>query len=470
MKQKIFSLIKKELSAINKGFLLVEVLLATSLFVLFMTAYSGAYLFGQKTTINAGDRISAYLLAESGIEAVRNIRNENFDNLVDGKHGLLFTGGKWTFSGTSDTSGIYTRYTTVASTSKDRVQVTTNVSWADGNGTNTISLSQVYSNWLDLRYWYYPGLISTIGLPNGGDKVQVEGNYAYVTGRTAGTLHVIDVTSSTSPVTVGSITLTGILQNLYVSGNYVYVVSDDNAKELQIVNVTNKASPSLLTSYNAPGNGDAMGVYTVGTTLYMTRQNGAQDEFLILNISNPASPSLLGSLDLGATAFEPIVSGSYAYVASDNNTQELQIINISNPNSPVMAGTLNLSLSEQNRSSAITIKGNMLYLGQGKNLYIIDVSSVSNPIQKSNTSVADYFNDISINLGNKGRYVFVATSDIAKEFKVYDVAMSWAPYVYGTSLDIIGSTPLYGIAYSTSTNTIYVVSHSTTNSFIIISP
>lgn len=473
MKQEILLLTKKELltTSNRRGFLLVEIILASSLFVMLLTAFAGVFLDGERASSSAGDRVQALLYAESGMEAVRNIRNADFLNLTEGQHGLLYASGTWGFSGTQDTAGIFTRNVVVTSLGKDRVGATTTVTWQQGGqGTGTVSLFRFFSNWLDLRYWYYPGIVSKKTLTNGGDKIQVEGNYAYVTSDAGGVLYIVDVTSSSSPSVVGSITLTGDLQNLYVSGNYAYVVSTDNTKELQVVNVTNKASPTLAGSYNAPGSEDANGLYIVGTKLYMTRQNGGQDEFAIINISNPANPALLGSLNLGATAFEPIVSGNYAYIASDNNTEELQIVNIANPASPFMAGTLNLSLKEQNRSSAVAINGTILYLGQGKDLYIIDVASTTNPVQKSNTSVADYFNDVSINLGKNGRYLFVATSDINKEFKVYDVSSTTAPVIYGTSLDLTGDNPSYGIAYSTSTNIVYVVGHSVTDSFFIIAP
>lgn len=470
MKLDQYILTKKGCSTI-RGFLLVEMVLASALFILAISAFLGGYLYGEKTIAESGNAVQASLLAEAGLEAVRNIRNEDFKDIEDGQYGLNLVNGKWTFASTSDTTGIFIRSITVAPSGTDRKTITSQVSWFDmSNATKTVSLSRFFTNWLDLRYWYWPGLKSTLSLPNGGDKVQVVGNYAYVTGALAPSFYIVNVTSSTSPSLTSTFTLVGTLQNLYVSGNYAYVVSDDNNKELQVVNITNKAAPSLAGSYNAPGNGDAKGIYVLGNYAYMTRQNGAQDEFIILNISNPSSPSLVGSLDLGATAFEAFATGTLAYVASDNNTEELQIVDISNPSAPYKVGVLNLSLKEQNRSSSITLRKNILYLGQGKDLYVINVATTSAPVIKSNVSVADYFNDVAIDLGNKGRYLFVATSDVGKEFKLYEVSSSTNPYVYGTSLNLTGDNPLYGITYEPTTNMVYAVSHSTGESFFVIAP
>jgi hypothetical protein len=449
-------------------------ILATSLFVILVTALAGAYLYGQKSSINAGDRTKALLLAEDGLEAVVALRSDDFQNLTPGTYGLSFVGGVWSLVAQPDTDGVFYRTVSItqATTSDlDRRNVTVSVSWNTlSTGTSTVELSRHFTNWGDMRYWYTPGLITTLDLPAGGHKVQVQDNYAYVIGHTSPVLYIIDVTSSTSPQLISSFSLVGTLQNLFVKGNYVYIVSDDNNRELQIVNVTNKNNPSLASFYNAPSSADGMGLYVMGSTLYMTRQNSGQNEFLVLNVSNPNNVSALGSLNLGATGFEVVASGTYAYLASDNNTEELQIVNISNPNSPVMAGTFNLSLKEQNRSSAVSLKDTTLYLGQGKDLYILDVSSVASPVQKSNTSVADYFNDVSVELGNRRRFLFVATSDINKEFKVYNVGSTTWPYVYGSSLDLTGNSELFGVSYATSTNLVYAVSHSPTNTFFVMSP
>jgi hypothetical protein len=46
----------------------------------------------------------------------------------------------------------------------------------------------------------------------------------------------------------------------------------------------------------------------------------------IVNITNPASPSLYGSFNLGSSGEGVCVSGNYAYVANNNNASELNIL------------------------------------------------------------------------------------------------------------------------------------------------
>src|SRR3989339_749416 len=93
----------------SNGFSLVEVILASSVFILLVTSLVGAYLYGEESTALAGNRARATMLAEEGLEAARNIRDANFSNLSDGTHGLVISGNQWTLSGSSDVTDIFTR-------------------------------------------------------------------------------------------------------------------------------------------------------------------------------------------------------------------------------------------------------------------------------------------------------------------------------------------------------------------------
>ncbi len=130
MKLETLQSIKKEWSTTKRsGFLLVEVLLASSLFVLFVTAFAGTFYYGLQSSVLAGDRSQAIMLAEEGQEAVRSMKNINFANITDGTHGLVYSNNAWTFSGTQDTSNGYTRQVTVSTIDANRKSVTTSVSW-----------------------------------------------------------------------------------------------------------------------------------------------------------------------------------------------------------------------------------------------------------------------------------------------------------------------------------------------------
>lgn len=129
------------------GFSPVEVLLAATLFGFLAVALIGAIVYGQQSTSNAGDRARAAFLAEEGIEATRNIRDSAFSNITDGTFGLTQAGNQWSFSGSSDTTGNYTRQLNISSSSGDRKTITSTVSWPVAGGSSQVSTTSLLTNW-----------------------------------------------------------------------------------------------------------------------------------------------------------------------------------------------------------------------------------------------------------------------------------------------------------------------------------
>src|SRR5689334_8027886 len=113
----------------NQGFTIVEVLLATAILGVLVAAFLAASASGLEATALSGTRLHASQYAEEGLEATRNIQDENFSNLSDGNHGLAISGNQWTFSGTSDTQGILTRQAVVSTVDANTKQVTSTVTW-----------------------------------------------------------------------------------------------------------------------------------------------------------------------------------------------------------------------------------------------------------------------------------------------------------------------------------------------------
>lgn len=130
------------------GFSLVEILLAVSIFGLLVTALVGGLIYGQESTALAGERARAVLLAEEGLEAVRNIRDAGFTNLTDGPHGLAIAANTWTLSGTSDTTDIFTRSLVISSVDATRKLITSTVSWPQNpQRTGSVVLTTYLTYW-----------------------------------------------------------------------------------------------------------------------------------------------------------------------------------------------------------------------------------------------------------------------------------------------------------------------------------
>lgn len=130
------------------GFSTIEILLAGSILVVIITALIGGVVYGRESTLLAGARNTATFLAEEGLEAARNLRDNAFANLTIGTHGLVISGNQWVFSGTSDAVDIFTRQIVITSAGTNRLQVTSTVTWQqDLQRSGSVSLVTNLDNW-----------------------------------------------------------------------------------------------------------------------------------------------------------------------------------------------------------------------------------------------------------------------------------------------------------------------------------
>jgi prepilin-type N-terminal cleavage/methylation domain-containing protein len=143
---------KKELLHINKrniikGFSLVEILVAISVFLIFVTASVNIIVSTNKQLQNSNNKERAAALSEEGLEAVRNIRDNNFSNLVDGTYGLS-SGTQWNLLGSSDITDIFTRSLNITSISTSQKKVVSTITWSDQiSQNNSVSESTYLTNW-----------------------------------------------------------------------------------------------------------------------------------------------------------------------------------------------------------------------------------------------------------------------------------------------------------------------------------
>ena len=104
----------------KKAFALIEIMLAVFIFTLFSTGVLYLSLDVIQRDAKLPTTNEALLYAQEGIEASRNIRDQNFLLLETGDHGLSRLSGAWEFENTSETiDSYYTRTVTVEDVYRD---------------------------------------------------------------------------------------------------------------------------------------------------------------------------------------------------------------------------------------------------------------------------------------------------------------------------------------------------------------
>ncbi|MFA5644653.1 MAG: hypothetical protein WC928_03980 [Patescibacteria group bacterium] len=130
------------------GFGSLELLLAGSIFILLLTSITGLLLYGRDSLDKDNLSSRASLLANEGLTAVENIRQVSFDNLIDGVHGLYFSGGEWGFLGSYDEKNDFRRTVTISSLSPTEKRVAIEIIWPKKFGRlGRVLLVKHFSKW-----------------------------------------------------------------------------------------------------------------------------------------------------------------------------------------------------------------------------------------------------------------------------------------------------------------------------------
>lgn len=441
------------------GFSAVEALLAATVFATLVTGLIGAIIYGRGSTADAGMHNRATLLAEEGVEAARNIGNASYSNLVNGTYGLAQSGGIWTFSGSSDTSDIYSRQVTIADGGTNRKEITSVVSWTLPNGsTSSVTLRSMATNWeaaiVPPTSWANSILAGSVDLSGTVDalKVATSGNYAYVI-RGSGTNNftVVNVSNPAAPTVVGNLTLAGNPANITIAGNYAYIANGADTTEFQVVNITNPATPALAATLDLVGTANATGVYVNGNTAYVTRAvstTTSSNELTFINIATPTTPTVAGGYNNNSfTMSEVYVSGNYAYVATTSTSAEMLVVNVSNLASPTLTATYNPA----GLSGATTIAGfgTTMLVGYGAYFDIVNVATPTTPTRLGVYSTATT-NITDIDVDSSNQYAFIGSSYMFGEFQILNISNLASPTLTKI-FDLTGSPgTVNGVAYNAS--------------------
>jgi hypothetical protein len=265
-----------------------------------------------------------------------------------------------------------------------------------GHVTDSGSLSQVTDVYVSGNYAYVtsynggaailedPGLLTIVlvsdplapsvlgsvvdgAFPNylgGAYRVEVSGNYAYVTALSHSALVVVNISNPLSPSVTGRLVESGI-SSLKVSGNYAYVCEYSSAK-LIIVNINNPYAPTKVGSISGSGSPNYLGFPTDVDLYgnYAVVTNEVYDQSLtLIDVTTPASPTFAGVVSgIGAPnyLYNPValqVSGDYAYVcASDANSLNIFQLSLRAPSIAVLDAT-NVSTSTAKLNANIISDG-----------------------------------------------------------------------------------------------------------------
>lgn len=411
------------MDTLNRGFSIIEILIAMAIGIIVISgvvAGSGGFgtaLRGYQSTITGGEiHAEALEKAQSALETAQALGRRDF-NFVNP-------------TAATSSSGFY--YTSVDVTVLPDFLtklVTAQVSWRTGIATSSVTLSTLVTNLENVQSpntcdsalrgnWKSPQVSAPIPVADpasgasGNSVTDIAAFYKklYITTdnahKTNADFYIFDISANAqSPIYLASlrtITNSAGLAALAVSsstaGTYVYAASAYNANfvtcktgpncsQLQIINATNPASPTVAAHFalatstppyvlGAPGKS----IFYKDGYVYLgleTTSNGPS--FHIIDVRDSSNPVWVGSWPASTATFgssgAPIngiyVKGNYAYLLHPNGltgttNEQITVLDIRNPSSPQRVGSFFNSGGIGGNGRAVFPVGDTLYFVRTK--------------------------------------------------------------------------------------------------------
>jgi len=273
-------------------------------------------------------------------------------------------------------------------------------------------------NVIDISDTTAPSLLRTITPDGSMYGLTSDGSHLYVTG--CYLMDIYDLSDPANPVFEGGMdTGSECARNVLVDSGLAYVANHGDG--LRILDVSDPTAPTA-TGFVDPGgyvsdaakSGDF--VFVADTTL------GLQ----VIDVSTPATPSVAGGLD-GDTEFVDIFkSGSLVYAADYN--ESIRIIDVSDRSKPTLKG----SLDTGTRVEGLWIEGQHAFLAASySGLMVLDVSDPSNPSLAGSIATPDRALDVEV----VGTLAYVLSGkDSDARLDIYDVSDPTTPSLEGSLL------------------------------------
>ncbi|OGK20150.1 hypothetical protein A3C23_01455 [Candidatus Roizmanbacteria bacterium RIFCSPHIGHO2_02_FULL_37_13b] len=279
--------------------------------------------------------------------------------------------------------------------------------------------------------WCQPNLsISALDLPKNGVAnaiTAIEGRAFAGTGDNSSGISFanINITNSNPPVATVLGTFDGYKTNaVFGELNYAYLSTDNNGKEVEIVNLT--TNPYTEAGYfDAPGSGNGKGVFVVGNVGYMTTGNKLYNFDLSSKSGNRPKLDTDGVyVSLFGTAEKIYVVGNYVYVAVGSNALlEMVIVDASDVYNLRVVGWADVN-GESGKEVYVNATGTRAYLATGGSsskpeFFIIntDVKTSGRPNVGTYDANGMSPKGITIVTGNKA----ILVGNAGEEYQVIDI-------------------------------------------------
>jgi hypothetical protein len=253
--------------------------------------------------------------------------------------------------------------------------------------------------------------------------VWVRGDYAYVMSSPA--LKILSFADPANPIIAGQYRIQGEPRSIYCKDNYAYLACD--LAGLRILDITDSIQPALVGSYR--GTEAVNDVEVAGNYAYLAEDfNG----LTILNIQDPANPIVAGRWQSSYYIAKVQVSGDYVYAIERG---QLSVVNVSDPANPALVGTYGMQYFMQD----IFVQGNLAYIGADSPnmLAVLDISNPDTPSEIASWPLPSFTYSIFVS----GDMIYVATGNSLLLYRYPITSLNEPPEILPNSDLILNCYP-----------------------------
>lgn len=458
----------------QKGFSIIEVLLAVTVFSIF----SVGIFYLSLDTIERDSKIEldnmALTYAQEGLEAVRNMRDRNFFLLTNGDHGLKLENSVWSFiAAPENIDNFYERTVVIYDVYRDAggniaeqgvfdpdtKKVVSTVAWNwKSVFPRSVSLTTYVTNWAG-RDWIqtdcpefnagtFSDTISTetaappsnncavkldlveeqssffasSDIGDHGSDIEINSDYAYIANKKSQTgLTIIDVTDRDNPVVIENVDIGAKGRFIKKNGSYAYISVENKTAGLAIVDISNPADAGLVSTLNVGDYGNKMDL--IGNYLYMGTA-ASTDSLKIIDVSNKSAPSIAGSVNFDGVVRSVKIHNNYAFIGLENDIDSFRVLDISNPADPELIASLDLD----EEVNDIEINGFYAFVGiesTTSSLKVVNISNPASPTLSSSLNAGGEIEDLTI----YGDYLYAAIDEQNAGLAAINIDSPSSPYL-----------------------------------------
>ncbi len=177
-----------------------------------------------------------------------------------------------------------------------------------------------------------------LGSSNISTDIEVRNGFIYLTADSASAslsdFFIIDFRILDSPRIISSINTGPGISSLEIAGHYAYLANLSTLSQLQIIDISNRNNPVLISSLKLPlpeassTAPNAKSIFYYKNKIYLGTEKWEGNEFSIIDVSNPYFPVYIGGFETNTLINDIYIKNNTAYLAT-SDIKQMRILDIS---------------------------------------------------------------------------------------------------------------------------------------------